>query len=385
MEIKDMTISDVESRMAELDAMVETSENAEEINKATEERALLNERKEELVALETRKAQAKELEENIPDEKVQIIEERKEEKTMTSLEVRSSQAYAEAFANYIKTGKEEECRALLTENVGGSIALPVSVENGIRTAWENSELMGRVRRINVKGNYKVGFEISGDDAQVHVEGSGAVSEETLSLGTVTIIPQSIKKFIRVSDEVLNMRTQELLDYLVDEITYKIVKKAESILVGKIAALTTADATHVSAATVKEAPSTSVIATAIGNLSAEVRRSNAIIVMNPQTFSEFRKIQNNAGYSIDVFESLPVVFSDSLPVYTSASENDVYAIVGDFGIGAIATFPNGDNVEIKIDDKSEMEYDLVRILGRQFVGVEPVQCKAFTLLSKPASI
>ena len=385
MDVKDMTLVDVESRMAELDAMVETSENTEEINKATEERAELNERKAELVALETRKAQAKELEERTDDTKVQIIEERKEEKTMTSVEVRSSQAYADAFAKAIKTGDDSECRALLTENVGGTVALPVSVENGIRTAWENSEIMRRVRRLNIKGNYKVGFEISGDDAQVHVEGSGAVTEENLSLGTVTIIPVSIKKFIEVSDEVLDMRTDEFLQYITDELTYRIVKKAESLLIGKIAALTTADSTHVSAATVKEAPSVSVIATAIGNLSAEVRRGDSIIVMNPLTYAEFRKIQNGAGYNIDVFEGLPVVFSDALNSYASLSENGIYAIVGDFYTGAVATFPNGDNVEIKIDDKSKMEYDLVRILGREFVGAEPVQCKAFTLLSKPASI
>ena len=80
MEIKEMTLVDVEARLLELDALVETSENTEEIEKMTEEVRALNERKVELAALEERKANAKELEENKPDAPITVVEERSEER-----------------------------------------------------------------------------------------------------------------------------------------------------------------------------------------------------------------------------------------------------------------------------------------------------------------
>ena len=54
----------------------------------------------------------------------------------------------------------------------------------------------------------------------------------------------------------------------------------------------------------------------------------------------------------------------------------YAIVGDLGLGAQANFPNGDEIEIKFDDKTLMEKDLIRILGREYVATKVVAPKAF---------
>ena len=41
--------------------------------------------------------------------------------------------------------------------------------------------------------------------------------------------------------------------------------------------------------------------------------------------------------------------------------------------------------MKYDDATLMTADLVRILGRRYVAVEPVADKAFALLVKPASV
>ena len=61
---------------------------------------------------------------------------------------------------------------------------------------------------------------------------------------------------------------------------------------------------------------------------------------------------------------------------AATTGVTYAIVGDLGIGEQANFPNGQEIEIKFDDKTKMEYDLIRILGRQYVGHAVVAPKAF---------
>jgi HK97 family phage major capsid protein len=131
-------------------------------------------------------------------------------------EYRNTKEYIDAFAEYVKTGNDAECRALLTENVGtGTVVVPEFVETKVMTAWENDEIMNRVRKTFIKGNLKVNFEISGTDAVVHVEGSGEVDPETLTLGMVKIVPQNIKKWIPISDEVYAMGGEEFLDYIYD--------------------------------------------------------------------------------------------------------------------------------------------------------------------------
>ena len=381
-EIKEMSIEEVEARSAELDSMVETSKNTEEIEKATEERALLNERKAELKDLEERKVLSEELNKGAMPE---IIEERKEERKMKDIkEFRNSAEYVNAYAEYIKSGNDEEVRSLLTQNVGeaGTIAVPDSVYDIVKTAWEKSNIMALVKKISVAGNMKVQFEISGGDAVIHDEGSGAVTEEELSLGVVSLVPVSIKKWISISDEGLDMRGQAFLNYIYDELTYRIAKKAESILIGKIAALnTTASANAPYAKKVKAGAAVGTIAQALGQLSDEA--TNPVVVMNKATWSAFKAAQYANGYAVDVFEGLNVYFTSALPALSSASENTVYAIVGDFGMGALANFPNGEAIQIKVDDKSNMKSDLVDVLGREYVAVEPIACGAFVNLTAPA--
>jgi len=388
MEIKEMNLEEVEARLLECDSKKESCDNAEELRSLIEEMKALEERKVELKNLEERKAHAQELDNNKTDAKVEVKEERKEEREMAKVaEYRNSKEYVNAFAEFVKTGKSEECRALLTTNAtdySGDVAIPDFVYDKIMTAWEKSDIMSLVRKIEVAGNMKVQFELSASDAVVHIEGSGAVSEETLTFGTVELIPKSIKKLVRVSDEVKDMRGQAFLDYVIDEITYKIVKKAESILIGKIKTLsTTASSSAPYAKQVKAGAAVGTIAQALGQLSDEA--SNPVIVMNKATWAAFKAAQYAAGYAIDVFEGLPVLFTSALPALTGAAENTVYAIVGDFGLGALANFPNGKMVDIKLDDKTEMDEDIVRILGRQYVAAEPVACGAFVNITAPASL
>lgn len=386
MEIKNMNIADIEARIAEMKAEIDSAESEEKLKELEEsfkeERALLAERKAELESLESRKAMAQEIDNGA---KAEVVEERKEENKMVKIEeFRNSKEYVEAFAEYIKTGKAEEIRSLLTENVGasGTIAVPESVYDIVKTAWEKSDIMALVKKIEVAGNMKVQFEISGSDAVIHNEGSGAVSEEELSLGIVTLVPESIKKWVSVSDEVLDMRGQAFLDYIYDELTYKIAKKAESVLLGKIAALnTTASSSAPYAKKVKAGAAIGTIASALGQLSDEA--ANPVIVMNKATWASFKAAQYAAGYAIDPFEGLPVYFTSALPALSGAVENTVYAIVGDFGFGALANFPNGDGIEIKVDDKTDMKSDLVNILGREYIAVEPIACGAFVNITAPA--
>ena len=384
MEINEMTIEDVEVRASEIKS---------EIAEATEER--LAELKTEAEQLEERKAELKRLADEAEEARKAVaestapIEEIKEviteERKMTNAEVIKSAEYRDAFKAYILSGKDEECRSLLTENVaGGKVPVPEIVYDIVKNAWEKEGLMALVKKTYLKGNLKVGFEISADGAVIHTEGANAPTEENLVLGVVEIVPMSIKKWITISDEVADMDAGAFIQYVYDELTYQIAKKAADTLIAKIEACgtvsTDSPSTNV-AVPVVEADSIALntIANAIAQLSDQA--ANPVIVMNKQTFAAFKAVQAAGSYGYDPFEGLPVVFNNSITAYSAATTGVTYAIVGDFGEGAIANFPNGDEITITYDDLSLAEKDLVKLVGREFVGIEVVGPKSFVKIAK----
>ena len=378
-EIKAFSAEECEARIAEIRSLDTEGKTAEEIEALSAEVDAIEERKLALVkAEEERKALSEKVASDLAPV---IIEERKENQKMADVEIRNTKEYIDAFAEYIKTDDDKECRSLLTENVSGDVAVPELVYDIVKTAWENEEIMSLVRHTYMKGNVKVGFEISASDAVIHTEGDGAVDEEELVLGTVTLVPASIKKWISISDEVMDMRGEEFLRYIYDELTHKIAKKAADALLAIIAASPTTSTSTAPAVPAIDVAAIAIdtIATAIGNLSDEA--SNPVIVMNKLTWSAFKSVQYANGFSVDPFEGIKVVFNDSLKDFTTASDGDVFAIVGDFGHGAIANFPNGDEIKFKFDENSLAEYDLVKIIGRKYVALGVVAPNAFVNLKK----
>lgn len=341
------------------------------------ERDALEERKNAILAeIETRKMEIAAVQ-NGEGEKVQDIIE--EKKAMTLKEIRNSQEYIDAFANYIKTGRDDEVRALLTVNATaatGYVPVPEFVEARVRTAWERLGIMALVGKTYAKGTLKVSFELSATGAAIHAEGAAALDPETLTLGVVSLPAESIKKYIEISDEVMDQTSEEFLMYIYDEITYRIAKEAQKQLLAKIVACSTSASTSsVSVAEIDDkAPSVSIVSECIGKLSDEA--VNPVIVMNKLTWSQFKAAQYAASYSVDPFEGLPVHFDNSIPAYSSTATTGTWLIVGDFGRGALANFPNGQEITLKYDDLSLAPRDLVRITGREFVGLGLVQDKCF---------
>lgn len=375
-EIKNISAQECEARLAE----IKTEMNAEDadIEALSAEVDAIEERRKALItAEEQRKALADKV---ANDATVTIIEKREEDKKMENIEVRNSKAYIDAYAEYIKTEDDTECRSLLTENVNGDVPVPEFVYDTVKTAWEKEGIMALVRKAYIKGNLKVGFEISADPAVVHTEGSGKVTEEDLTLGVVTLVPASIKKWISVSDEVVDMRGEAFLRYIYDELTYQIAKKSADTLVGAIVASPATSTATAPAVPVESVSAIAIdtIATAIGQLSDEA--SNPVIVMNKATWSAFKAVQYAGQFNVDPFEGLNVVFNNTLKSVATATSGDTIAIVGDFGQGAIANFPNGEGIAFKFDDKTDMESDLVRILGRQYVGLGVVAPDAFVKIN-----
>lgn len=377
MEIKEMNFAELEERRAEL---------AEEIKEANAER--LDAINAELDAIQARKAELKTEAENRATvieevlnapEPTPIIDERNNE----TMETRNTKEYIDAFAEYIKTGDDREARALLTENVsGGKLPVPEFVDDIVRTAWENDDILSRVRKTYFRGNLKVAFELSADGAYEHTEGTTAVTEESLTLGIVTMIPKNIKKWITISDEAVAMGGEAFLRYVYDELTYQIVKKLKELVVTDIASLGTTSATAPVAPQVSAAPAIGTIASALANLSDEAR--NPVVIMNRLTWGDFKAAQASASYAYDPFEGLPVLFTTALDDYTTASASEVYAIVGDLD-GVQINYPEGDDVVIKWDDLSLAEKDMVKVVGRQYAAHGVTANGRFANIVKPSAV
>jgi len=385
MEFKDMTIeqllerrtaiaNELDAPEADLDAL---EAEVRGINEEIENRKQAEQRKTEL-----RAAVANGAGEVI--NKIQTEEEHK----MTFDEIRAMPSYVDAYAEYIKTGRDTECRAILTDNAGnisgkdGPVPVPTLIDEIVRTAWERDEIARRLRKTFFKGNLKVAFELSADPAVIHAEGSGAVTEENLQIGIVNMVPQTIKKFVRISDEAVTMGGEAFLRYVYDELTYQIIRKVVATAVGAVSGAPAASsATAVGVTKVAAAPSLTTVGTAFSNLSDEA--ANNVVIMNKLTYADFLAAQAGGNFNYDPFMGLPVLFTSALPAYSAASANAVYAIVGDLS-GIQANYPEGDGVAIKYDDLSEAEADMVKIVGRQYVAVALTAPGRFVNVTKPGT-
>lgn len=362
------TEEEKESIEAEIDAF--NSEKADVEKEVEKLRDLVDETEAELDEIESKQ----------PSSNKRTIE-RKIEK-MDINEIRSSEAYINAYANYIKTGKADEVRALLTENAdtNGQLPVPSIVDGIVRTAWDRETIMSAVNKTYLKGNVKVGFEISATGAVVHKEGASAPAEETLQLGIVTMIPTNIKKWITVSDEAISLNGEAFLNYIYSELTYQIAKKAADMVVTAISTAPAASsATAAGQAEISAPIAKNTIVTALGKISDEA--ANPVIIMNKATYSDFKTEQYNGNFNADIFEGLEVKFNNTLPAYSSASTGNVYAIVGDLSRGIQANLPNGDTIDFIYDELSLAEKDLVKIVGKEYVGIGVVMPNAFCNIKK----
>ena len=364
MEFKDMSIDQLEARLAAIPAELE-AEGADLDALEAEVRGIKAEM-ESRKAAEAAKAEIRAKVAAGAGTVVEtIVEERKE--TMTLKEIRNSQEYIEAYAKYVRTGNDAECRALLSDNAtNGVVPVPVFVEGIIADELRESRIMSRVRKTYSAGNVKVGFELNAPIAAVHAEGSGEQTEEALQLGIVTLVPETLKKWVSISDEALDsMSGEAYLRYIYSEIGRKIIAAEEKKVVDAILAApqtATRTAPAVAKLTVTEAAVSDFI-NARALLTSEA--SDLVIICTPAQYAEYKTLALAASFAFDPFEGIEVLFNDYATM----------PIIGDLS-GVLANYPNGDEIQYKYDDSTLMTSDLVRVLGRKPVAIGVVGNKYF---------
>lgn len=362
-EIMTLDLEGIEARKAEIREEIKTADSAG-LDAIEAEKNIIEERVAQIrQEIERRKADMA----AVLGGKGKTIEKPMEgRETMTNMEVRKSADYVEAFAKYVKTGNDKECRALLTENVSGSVPVPVFVEGIIADQLRASRIMSRVRKTYAKGNVKVGFELSAPIAGTHTEGGDPVAEEELLLGIVTLVPETLKKWVSISDEALDtMSGEDYLTYIYSELGRKIIAAEEKKVVDAIlAAPQTATATAPAVAKFTTAtPAVSDFINARALLTSEA--SDLVIIATPAQYASYKTLALAANFAFDPFEGIEVIFNDYATM----------PIIGDLN-GVMANYPNGDEIQYKYDDRTLMTSDLVRVLGRKPVAIEVVGNKYF---------
>ena len=380
--MKYKTMQEIETRKAQiLEEMNQEGADLEALKKEMEE---LRENAQQIreaaaKAEETRKAIAE------GAKGVVIGESRKAEQASKTVdEIRGSKEYMDAYARYLISEDPKECRALLTENAAASGQLPVPtlVDTIIRTAWENDQILSRVRKTGFKGNLKVPFERAADPAYEHGEGTTAITEEDLTLGVVEMKPVMIKKFIRLSDEIVAIGGEELVRYIYEELAHQIILKLSKLVIGDI---TGASTSHSSSAIgipkIEGSPDLSIVVTAEANLSDEAE--NVVVIINRLTAAAFHQAKVAGNFAVDPYDGLTVLYSSALPAYSTASDNAVWMIVGDLA-GAQVNYPEGEGIITKWDDLSEAEADMVKVHGRQYAGHKVTGPGRFVNVKKAAA-
>lgn len=268
------------------------------------------------------------------------------------MEFFETREYLHAWVEAVKTGDEREVRSLITENTtNGTIPVPTYVEGRVRTAWESDGFVSRIAKTFVKGNLSIMYEVSSSPAVVHTEGDDAPQEENLVIGKVELIPATIKKWIGVSDEALSLTDEAFVDYIFDELTYRIIKKFRNEAIVNISTSTLV-AKPTGATSVAQA-----ILMGLGALSDEA--TNPVAIMSKTAWTQAKIDALNAGYAIDPFAGLEVLFNDSLH-----TPNNEGIIVADLR-GYHANFPNGLDVKIVAEEKAKE--DMVEFVGKLLVG------------------
>ena len=359
MEIKEMQMEDIQTRMSEIEKEIETDgADLEALNAEVDQ---LNARAAEIEARANseKELRAKEAGINVkPVEKIEEKEERKE-----TMEKENRALLEEALAEYLKGRATDEQRAMLlsTNATNGTVKVSDIVDDYIWTDWDKSPILSRVRKVYVKGNYSVGYEASATGAVEHTEGANAPAEETLTLAYVDFVAKYFKKWIRVSDTVLALKGRAFLDYLFDEFGHQLAVALENATVAEIAA------SDLSAKVTNPIDNTASMA---GFAALSDEATNPVVIISKANYAAIMNARTTAGSKIeDPFNGMEVLFNNTV----------TGMLVGDLD-GVVANFPEGEDFKFIVDENTYAEQDLVKIVGKILAAIHLVRPNGFAVVT-----
>ena len=333
---------------------------------------------------------------NLTDKNIQI---RKEARKLEDNPL-ASKEYNKVYADYLRSGNKDNLNVYLrTANLAtttDNVPIPTIMQGFVETAWEKYGKFSRiVRETFIKGIINVPVEKSADDAVWHDENAAEPTQETITLDSIMLKPKMIKKWIALTDELMAMAPEEFLQYVADELVYKVVLALDHAIISR----TDAGGNGVigivgnaNTATLTKALSFNVVNEAIAEIESE---NNLLVAMNKKTFFQnfmgltdttgrpiYQIIGENTEKARYFLNGIPVEFTNAIPAYDTVVKGGVYAVVGDFARGYRLNYPNGREVSTLIDPYTGATEDVVKMVGKLFVAGNVVKLKHFAQLKKP---
>lgn len=232
MELSEMTMKDVDERLAQLDVEVRESQDIEAVEKATEEKKALLERKAELKDLEERKANAEALQNGDvkADSVIEVSKEIREERNEMESKVFGTETkeYRDAFYAMLAGKESAEQRAILATPIsvdgdgtddGAAIAIPKSLDEKI---WDNIHTAHPILEDITTVASGVVMEVTKHtaiDTRVSKKKDAATTAdaEENTFVKVSLVGNDYEKYVELTYAEAKMSQGALEDYLAQEI------------------------------------------------------------------------------------------------------------------------------------------------------------------------
>ena len=300
MELNEMTLQDVEARLAAIDGEIEGATEVEAVNTLAEEKRSLVDRQKVLKDLAERKADAQKIQTGNETGNIHEEEKEMEEKRTFALD---SVEYRDAFLKNLQ-GKnlDEEERAAVT----ASAAIPTVTMNKIVGILERTPLIAAVDVTYIPGNVTYPAEDSIADASWVAMGTAA-TDSTDSLQAVSLAAYKLIKTVEITADVKAMAIDAFEAWLVERLGNKIAKAIDAGIIngggstsgqclGIAVSKSTQDGTYTKN-TIKYSDLTKII----GTLPMEYHPNASFSMNRGMFFNKILGLQNSQGSPVVVLD------------------------------------------------------------------------------------
>lgn len=235
MNIEEMNLEQITTRLAELDEEVRAATDVEKINAAAEEKKLLVERKAELEALEQRKKTALEITAGTVAHKmidIRKVDKPMEFENMSPEEVRGTEEYRRAFLKGLQgrslTDVEKRANEMGSTDVAGVI--PTLTQQTIFSRLRQyAPLLSEITLLQVPGNVTFAIESTNNAAALHTE-NASITPAADTMTSVTLGGYEIVKILRISATVRAMAIAAFESWLTDILAENIAAKIGAYII-----------------------------------------------------------------------------------------------------------------------------------------------------------
>ena len=221
----EMTMEQIDARLMELDAAVESMEDVSEVDAAIEEKRSLLGRKAELEEIQQRKAEAKALNEGTvkPDKKIEIFG--KETKNMFDL---NSHEYRDLWLKNLQGNlNEEEKRAY---SAAGTNAVPTLVSDKFFEKMKKlAPMLSEITLLRVAGNIQFVAEGTRSSVSKHTENAQISTSEDTTV-KVTLGAFEFFKILAISESAKLMSIDAFEDWLIEMLAGDIARAIDNYII-----------------------------------------------------------------------------------------------------------------------------------------------------------